>query len=102
MIFATHSQMSEKEYQNAVVRAFLDYGWKVYHTFDSRRSEPGFPDLVMVKGKRIVFVELKSAKGKETTAQLEWLDALDKADTKIVDVWRPESSDGEIIRLLRL
>ena len=38
-------------------------GWRVYHTYDSRRSQPGFPDLVLVR-ERILFLELKSETGK--------------------------------------
>jgi len=37
----------------------------MYHTFDARRSEPGFPDwvLVNVKQRRVIFVELKGFAG---------------------------------------
>jgi hypothetical protein len=39
-------------------------GYLVYHTHDSRRSAPGFPDLVLCNGQRLLFVELKSRTGK--------------------------------------
>jgi hypothetical protein len=33
-------------------------GWRVYHTWDSRKSEPDFPDLVLVRD-RVMFAELQ-------------------------------------------
>lgn len=65
-------------------------GWLVYHTHDSRHSEPGFPDIVATNGEQILFAELKSATGKLTKDQDTWLNLL--THTGIVDVhlWRPE------------
>ena len=73
----------------------------VYHTHDSRKSEAGFPDLVMVRNEHIWFVELKSEKGKLTSAQKTWLAAI--CDTTTAnqhvhyDVWRPEHWIGGTI-----
>lgn len=69
---------SEKDHQRVVVDALTTLGYLTYHTYDSRRSNPGFPDLVAVhpgKGRRL-FVELKTATGKLTADQLRWLGAL--------------------------
>lgn len=68
--------------------------WLAYHTHDSRRSAQGFPDLVMVRGDRLIFAELKSERGKLSPAQVAWLDALGEvevADPSGVTVyeWRP-------------
>ena len=41
--------------------------WMAYHDIDSRRSEPGYPDLNLVETvppSRILYVELKTQKGK--------------------------------------
>ncbi len=35
-------------------------GWRVYHTLNSRGSDPGFPDLVLPRGSSLVFAELKA------------------------------------------
>lgn len=58
-----------------------------YHTHDSRRSEPGFPDLVLVKGTRLIFAELKADTGRVSPAQQRWLDALGATSRAVV--WRP-------------
>lgn len=80
--------VTEKQLQQAIVECARLLGWRVYHTFDSRRSEPGFPDLCMVRGHEIVFAELKTANGKVTAAQQDWLDAFALAFCD-VRVWRP-------------
>ena len=72
----------------AVIREARRLGWRVYHTHDSRRSEPGFPDLTMVRGKRVVFAELKSERGKLTPAQVGWLDAIREAGQEAY-MWKP-------------
>lgn len=70
------------------------HGWLVYHTYDSQRSEPGFPDLTMVRGGRVVFRELKREKGRVSPHQKVWLEALATAGADAA-VWRP--SDWEEI-----
>ena len=80
--------ISEKEWQATVVEYATLHGWLAYHTYDSRRSVPGFPDLVMVRPGRLVFAELKSEKGKIQESQQEWIDTLALAGQKC-HVWRP-------------
>lgn len=85
--------MSEKDWQQLVVDVAVTYGWSAYHTFDSRKSQPGFPDLVLVHGDRLLFVELKREVGSETLAQQAWAKALDRVAAANVTVerhlWRP-------------
>ncbi len=54
-------EQSEKDFQSNVVQLAEPCGWLVYHTFNSRRSQRGFPDLVMVHARRrlLVVAELK-------------------------------------------
>lgn len=49
------------------------YGWRVYHTYDSRNSEPGFPDLIMIKDGVQLAVETKTLTGRVTSEQADWL-----------------------------
>lgn len=89
---------SEKSFQSQVVKLAKLYQWTLYHTYDSRRSNAGFPDLVLIKGPRIVVVELKSDKGKLRPEQEDWL-AKFRATPAEVYVWRPSDWD-EVQRVL--
>lgn len=88
--------VDERTFQEAVIEAASLYGWRVYHTYDSRRSTAGFPDLVLVKPPLLVVVELKTERGQATRAQLEWLHDLEECDTIVVDLWRPSDFDDAI------
>jgi hypothetical protein len=84
------AKMTERTFQAALVGFAQRVGWMVYHTYDSRCSEPGYPDLHLVhpvQG-RSLFRELKTEKGKLTPAQQKWLAALKDAGVD-ADVWRP-------------
>lgn len=65
-------------------------GWLTYHTHDSRRSEPGFPDLVLCHPKvgKVLFIELKSNTGRDRPEQVSWRWAL-KAAGQDYRTWRP-------------
>lgn len=74
------------------VRDLASYnGWKLqYHTYDSRRSDPGFPDEVFAHPvkKRIIFVEFKSEKGRLSEPQKQWINMFRLAGYEAA-VWRP-------------
>jgi hypothetical protein len=67
--------MTEAQFQRTVIEAAQALGWLCYHTHDSRRSAAGFPDLVLVRD-RVLFVELKTERGKLSGAQEQWRDAI--------------------------
>jgi hypothetical protein len=69
----------EKAAQATMVDLATLLGWSVYHTFDSRSSASGFPDLVLAR-ERLVFAEVKKVGQKPRPDQVEWLDALVLAD----------------------
>jgi len=78
--------MLEADLQRSIVVAARDFGWLVYATYRSFRSEPGFPDLVMVHPKtgRVIIAEIKTAKG--TLSKPRW----NKAGTRLLpgqDTW---------------
>jgi len=90
--------MSEAEWQAQVLDAAVRFGWRAYHTHDSRRSAAGFPDLVLVHPRAgIIFAELKTDKGRVAAPQAEWLDALQAAagqhPTRVV-LWRPHDASA--------
>jgi hypothetical protein len=73
---AALSGPSEEEFQAQVVEFARLLGWRVYKTYDSRRSPAGFPDLCMARRARLVFLELKTDAGGLTPEQREWIEAL--------------------------
>jgi hypothetical protein len=78
----------ERDFQSAVCQLAKTLGCIVYHTHDSRRSEPGFPDLVIVGRRGFMFRELKTQQGYVSDAQQMWLDKLTAAKADAA-VWRP-------------
>lgn len=99
--------ITEREFQNQVVQLARLHGYRVHHHYDSRRSEPGWPDLVMVHEtescRPIIIAELKAEKGRLSPAQQFWMERLDCGevfeDYIVVRVWRPSMWD-EIESLL--
>lgn len=82
-------RITERQWQGTVLEAARLFGWRAYHTFDSRRSESGFPDLVLVHPRRgILFRELKTDKGRTSKSQERWIAELNGAGGN-ASVWRP-------------
>jgi hypothetical protein len=81
-------RQSERGFMESLLMYARLMGWRVYHTHDSRRSEEGFPDLVMVRRGVEIFVELKTESGVVSGEQQAWLDDL-AATPNGVYVWRP-------------
>ena len=88
---------TEEDFQTALL-AFgrgLPRPWLMYHTHRSDRSEAGFPDLVALRGPRMVVAELKAldrrtGKPKKVTpAQERWLRAFRAMRGPEVFVWTP-------------
>ena len=95
------SLISEANLQASIIELATLYGWLVYHTHDSRRSKEGFPDLCMVRGNRLIFAELKSARGKVSDEQKDWLDRLGCTGTEAYVWWPADWLDGSVDRVLR-
>ncbi len=93
-------KLSEKHFQAQVVELARLSGWLTYHTHDSRHSQAGFPDLVMVRAPRVVFAELKSESGRIRPGQGQWLEALGDSESVEARLWRP-SDWPEIEEALR-
>jgi hypothetical protein len=81
----------ERAFQAHVEQMCRMLGLRFYHTHDSRRSQRGFLDLVIV-GRKVLFRELKTTRGRVTPEQQEWLDALTAAGQDAA-VWRPDQWD---------
>lgn len=85
-------------------------GWRVAHFRPAQRADgswrtavsgdgAGFPDLVLVKGSRLVVVEAKSGRGRATPEQRAWLDAFRHVPGVEVYEWRPEAWDAIVATL---
>lgn len=91
--------MSEAELQRLVAEACARLGLMHYHTYDSRRSDPGFPDSVIV-GRRILFRELKSRDGKLSPDQRRWGSRIERGGGDW-STWRPADwANGTILNEL--
>lgn len=80
--------MTEAQFQSQVLALIRAMGLAAYHTHDSRRSEPGFPDLVIVGMNGVLYRELKTAKGRVSPDQKYWIYALNAAGED-AGIWRP-------------
>ena len=87
--------MTEKELQDAVIELAGYRKWRTYHTYDSRRSAAGFPDLVCVRDE-ILYIELKSEIGKLSPYQQVWRDAIETAGGQY-ELWRPADWTNGVI-----
>ena len=100
--------MSEDDLLTCCIDLARLLGWRVHHCRPAMsrsgkwathiQGDPGFPDLVLAKEGRVLFVELKSQRGKTTDDQESWLFDLDEQ----AGVWRPSDwLDGTIDDILR-
>ncbi len=107
--------ISERDLQNAIVDAARLYGYMVFHTRPAISAKgwrtpvqydgKGFVDLVLVGADRIVFAEIKAAKGKLSREQEHWLEGLAKVaavtDTVRVCVWTPADWPDRVLEVLQ-
>lgn len=108
------SAMLESDLQTAVIDLAHLLGWRVAHF----RSVPvkhgdrvvyetpvqadgaGFPDLVLTRD-RVLFIELKSDRGRLSTPQMDWMFALSHAGAETHIFYPKQWASGEIEQVLR-
>ena len=92
--------VSEKRWQETVEEMAGYLGWTCWHDRDSRRNDPGFPDLVCAHPEYgAIFMELKTERGRVRKEQQFWIDLLTAAGERAYVV-RPSQVDA-VERLLR-
>lgn len=79
--------MSERELAGFVNKLIRSNGLFVYHTYNSRRSARGWPDLVIV-GSKVIYRELKRQAGQVDPEQVRVGQLLRDAGADF-DIWRP-------------
>ena len=100
---AGRARITERDFQRAVVDLARIHGWRVHHTRPAlnRRGQwqtpiqgdAGFPDIVLARGGRVIFAELKRTGGRPTPQQHMWLETLAQCDGVEVYVWNPDDWD---------
>ena len=100
---------SERAFQAKFIHLARLYRWRVAHFRPAQTRHGwrtavqgdgvGFPDLVLVRPPRLLFVELKSDKGKLTHEQMQWWFALHSIRRLEVYCWRPRDWDA-LVRIL--
>lgn len=83
--------MTEVAWQRMVCDLAELRGWRWHHQHYSKRSPAGWPDLVLVRGPRLVAAELKSERGRVRPEQRVWLDALAVVPGVETYLWRPSA-----------
>jgi len=84
---APPSDISESEFTRLLIAVARGLGWRTAHFRPARLKSgrwatpvqgdaTGFPDLILVRGKRLLAIELKSRSGRLRPEQRDWLDAL--------------------------
>ena len=63
--------------QETVEERLKSYGWRAYHTHDSRSSAAGFPDIVAPRAGVLLFAELKRQREELTRDQADWRAAIE-------------------------
>ena len=84
--------ISEKDWQEQVEQIAVMNAWKKYHTWNSKHSDPDFPDLIMLKGKRQVVAELKKEGEEPSAGQIDWLASFWETGAEVF-VWHPSDLD---------
>lgn len=103
-------QTSEGDLLKCVLSLAKLYGWRTLHIRAARTADGyttplqgdgvGWPDLLMVRNRRMIAAELKSEKGHTTHEQEIWLHELGLAGAEVW-CWRPSHwADGSILRTL--
>jgi hypothetical protein len=91
--------VTEPELETAVRDLLKEHGLWGYHTHDSRRSQAGWVDWVVI-GRRVLYRELKSSSGKLSRDQVRVRNLLLAAGEDWA-VWRPSDlASGTIAREL--
>ena len=87
-------EIPEKAFMEQIREIAIVSGWMTYHTHNSQRSEPGWPDLALYKDRRLVFIETKRQIGRVTPEQQTWIDALNTVDGAVqAYIFRPSDWD---------
>ena len=93
--------VTEKQWLQQVITLARQRGYLVYHTHNSQKSAPGWPDVAFAKAASPLYlVELKTTHGQLSGHQRLWIDTLRQTTGLVVEVWRPDDWDT-VLEVLR-
>lgn len=107
-----HDTEDERTLMDRIIELATDWlGWHVLHLRPARTAHgwrtpvqgdlgKGWPDLILVRGSRIVAAEVKSERGRLTAEQAEVLGILSVAGVE-THVWKPSDWDTMVAVLSR-
>ena len=92
---------SEAMLRKRVVELAHAAGWRVFSLPIAKQSRPvkdaiGYPDLTLARHRSVLWLELKTDKGRVSEVQSAWLDALPNAHI----VTPADLNNGRLVRLL--
>jgi len=95
------NRMKEKYLQEQVrwLARLCGYDF-IYHTWDSRNSPAGFPDIIILKDGRMIVAEIKREGEQPSPEQYFWLLEFSKIRQAEVYLWCPSDWD-EIESVIR-
>ena len=93
--------ITEAQFQKQILQAAKTFGFLAYHTRYSIGSTPGFPDLVLTKPPRVIFIELKTEAGNTSSYQDEWIERLRDCPGVECYLWRPSDLEEAVAILMR-
>ena len=104
MEMAGYLEWSEGKLKSYIEKIAAQWGWLFYHTYRSKRSPEGYPDVTLVKPPWYIVAELKSLTGEPSEDQWVWLyDLQEVAEANPyfeVYLLRPTDEDIELITRL--
>lgn len=109
MTATTGRPVTEQQFTDAVIQLAKYRGWLVAHFRAGRtvkgwrtpvQGHKGFVDLVLVRPPRIIYAELKTARGVTSREQDHWMEALKNSGAE-VHLWRPADLTDTITEALR-
>jgi hypothetical protein len=92
---------TERQFQAAVVALAQWCDWRTFHPWLSVHSAGGWPDLVLLRGERLICAELKVGNRQPTLLQRAWLDELAAVRGVESYCWHPadwEAIEGVLSR----
>lgn len=86
------SRQTEAAFQATVTEMAERLGWISVHFPNAIINPSGWPDLTLIKGRRVIFAELKTERGKLGPKQQERIEELKFIGAEVY-VWRPSMLD---------